>query len=58
MEHFLRAVRSDRDPEVGGADDAAAFALSQAAERSYREGRTVRLKSETRDGGVFYEEVE
>jgi inositol 2-dehydrogenase len=58
MEHFLRAVRSDQDPEVGGADDAAAFVLSQAAERSYREGRTVQLKNETRDGGIFYEEVE
>jgi myo-inositol 2-dehydrogenase/D-chiro-inositol 1-dehydrogenase len=58
MEHFLDAMRSDRDPEVGGADDAAAFTLAKAAERSYREGRTVRLKSETRDGGIFYEEVD
>ena len=58
MEHFLRAMRSDQDPEVGGADDAAAFVLSQAAERSHREGRTVQLKNETRDGAIFYEEVE
>jgi inositol 2-dehydrogenase len=58
MEHFVQAVRSDQDPEVGGADAAAAFALAKAAERSYREGETVRLKSETRDGEVIYEEAD
>jgi inositol 2-dehydrogenase len=58
MEHFLRAVRSDQDPEVGGADDAAAFTLAKAAERSYREGKTVQLKREMRVGGIFYEEVD
>lgn len=57
MEHFLHAVRANKEPEVGGADDAAAFTLAQAAERSYREGRTVRLRSEKRDGAVFYEET-
>ena len=57
MEHFLDAVRSGRDPEVGGADDAAAFTLAKAAERSYREGKTVRLKREKREGGIFYEEA-
>jgi inositol 2-dehydrogenase len=56
MEYFLRAVREDREPEVDGVDDAAAFALAKAAERSYREGRTVRLVSDKRNGAVFYEE--
>ena len=58
MEHFVRTVRSGRDPEVGGADAAAAFVIAQAAERSHREGKTVRLKSETRDGAIFYEETD
>lgn len=31
---------------------------SRAADRSYREGRAVRLKRETRDGEVFYEEAD
>lgn len=57
MEHFIRAIREDRDPEVRGADAAAAFVLSRAAERSHREGRTVRLRSESRNGEVFYEEA-
>lgn len=40
-------------------DDApAATVLVQAAERSHREGRTVRLKRETKDGEVFYEEAD
>jgi inositol 2-dehydrogenase len=57
MEYFVRAVREDREPEVSGADDAAAFTLSKAAERSYQEGRTVRLTYEKRDGAVFYEGI-
>ena len=36
---------------------AAAAVLARAAERSHREGRTVRLDRETRDGEVFYEEA-
>ncbi|TCJ19729.1 inositol 2-dehydrogenase [Rubrobacter taiwanensis] len=55
IEHFIRVVREDLEPEVGGADDAAALALSQAAARSYREGRTVRPESGIKDGAVFYE---
>jgi myo-inositol 2-dehydrogenase/D-chiro-inositol 1-dehydrogenase len=58
MEHFVRAVRGGKEPGVGGADAAAAFVISEAAERSYQEGRTVRLRSQTRDGEVFYEEAE
>lgn len=50
-------MRKDLEPEVGGADDAAAFDLSKAAEHSYREGKTVRITSEKRNGAVFYEET-
>ena len=57
LESFARAVREDRDPEVSGADAAAAFVLAKSAERSHREGRTVRLTNETKDGEVFYKEV-
>src|ERR687897_851843 len=58
LESFVRAVREDRDPEVSGADAAAAFVLAKAAERSHREGRTVRLTNETRDGEVFYRKAD
>jgi predicted dehydrogenase len=58
LESFARAVREDRDPEVSGADAAAAFVLAKAAEHSHREGRAVRLTHESRDGEVFYREAE
>ena len=54
MEHFARAVRGEVEPGPGGADAAAATVLARAAERSYREGTTVRLKREIRDGEIFY----
>ena len=57
MEHFVRAVRGGAELRPTGADAAAATVLARAAERSHREGRTVRLSSETRDGEVFYKEV-
>jgi inositol 2-dehydrogenase len=57
MEHFVRVVRGEAEPQPTGTDAAAAFVLARAAERSHREGRTVRLKRETRDGEVFYEEA-
>jgi inositol 2-dehydrogenase len=57
MEHFVRVVRGEAEPRPTGTDAAAAFVLARAAERSHREGRTVRLKRETRDGEVFYEEA-
>ena len=57
MEHFVRVVRGEAEPRPSGADAAAATVLARAAERSHREGRTVRLKRETRDGEVFYEEA-
>ena len=57
MEHFARAIRLGRTPDVGGADAAAAFVLAAAAQRSHREGRTVRLAATRKDGDVYYEEV-
>ena len=57
MEHFVRVVRGEAEPQPSGAA-AAATVLAQAAERSHREGRTVRLKRETRDGEIFYEEAD
>jgi myo-inositol 2-dehydrogenase/D-chiro-inositol 1-dehydrogenase len=58
MEHFVRVVRGEAEPQPSGADAAAATVLAQAAERSHREGRTVRLKRESRDGEIFYEEAD
>jgi myo-inositol 2-dehydrogenase/D-chiro-inositol 1-dehydrogenase len=43
MEAFTQAVQADQEPEVSGADSAAAFAIAQAAGRSFREKRAVRL---------------
>jgi myo-inositol 2-dehydrogenase/D-chiro-inositol 1-dehydrogenase len=57
LEHFVRVVRGEAEPQPSGAD-AAATVLARAAERSHREGRTVRLKRETRDGEIFYEEAD
>jgi inositol 2-dehydrogenase len=58
MEHFVRVVRGEAEPQPSGADAAAATVLAQAAERSHREGRTVRLKRGTREGEIFYEEAD
>lgn len=58
LEHFVRAVRDEEVPGPGGADAAAATVLARAADRSYQERRTIRLKRETRDGEVFYEEAD
>jgi inositol 2-dehydrogenase len=58
LEHFVRVVRGEAEPGPGGADAAAATVLARAAERSYREGRTVRLRRTISDDGVFYEEAD
>ena len=58
MEHFVRVVRGEAEPQPSGADAAAATFLARAAERSHREGRTVRLKRQTRDDEIFYEEAD
>jgi inositol 2-dehydrogenase len=58
MEHFVRVVRGEAEPQPSGAAAAAATVLARAAERSHREGRTVRLNREIRDGEIFYEEAD
>jgi myo-inositol 2-dehydrogenase/D-chiro-inositol 1-dehydrogenase len=58
MEHFVRVVRGEAEPQPSGSDAAAATVLARAAERSHQEGRTVRLNRETRDGEIFYEEAD
>jgi inositol 2-dehydrogenase len=58
MEHFVRVVRGEAEPQPSGTDAAAATVLARAAECSHREGRTVRLKREIRDGEIFYEEAD
>jgi myo-inositol 2-dehydrogenase/D-chiro-inositol 1-dehydrogenase len=57
MDAFARAILEDRAPAPTGADAEAAFVIAQAATRSYREGRPIRLKHEARDGVVVYEEA-
>jgi predicted dehydrogenase len=41
---LVRMVDADEDPGLGGGDAAAATVLARAAERCFREGRTVWLK--------------
>ncbi len=55
LEDFAEAIRADRPVAVTGEDALAAFVLAKAADRSFREGQTVRLRHEERDGGVVYE---
>ena len=55
VEDFAEAVRADRPVAVSGEDGLAAFMLSQAAERSLREGGVVRLRHAERQGYVRYE---
>lgn len=58
LEHFVRTVRGEVESGPDGTDAAAATVLARAADRSYREGRTVRLKRTTSDGKIFYEEAD
>jgi inositol 2-dehydrogenase len=58
LEHFVRVVRGEAEPGPGGADAAAATVLARGADRSYREGRTVRLRRTVSDEGIFYEEAD
>jgi myo-inositol 2-dehydrogenase/D-chiro-inositol 1-dehydrogenase len=57
LEDFAQAVGTDRPVAVTGEDALAAFMLCQAAERSFREGRVVRLRHTQRDGHVTYDLV-
>jgi myo-inositol 2-dehydrogenase/D-chiro-inositol 1-dehydrogenase len=57
LEEFAKAVLADRPVAVTGEDGLAAFMLCQAAQRSFREGGTVKLRYTDRDGHVHYEAV-
>lgn len=57
MDAFARAILEGRDPTPSGADAEAAFVIAQAATRSYREGRPVRLAHELKDGAIVYREA-
>ena len=48
MRDFVRTMLSDREPQVDGFDGRQAVAAAAAAERSYREGRSVTLQNPTR----------
>jgi inositol 2-dehydrogenase len=55
LEDFAQVVRADRPVAVSGEDGLAAFVLCQSAERSFREGRPVRLRRQEWNGRVRYE---
>jgi myo-inositol 2-dehydrogenase / D-chiro-inositol 1-dehydrogenase len=55
LESFAASILEGRPPAVSGEDALAAFVLAQACERSFREGRTIRLRHEERVGRVSYE---
>lgn len=57
LEEFVRVVAHDEEPEVGIMEDAAALTIAQAADRSYREGRTVQLASEMKADRLIYREI-
>jgi myo-inositol 2-dehydrogenase/D-chiro-inositol 1-dehydrogenase len=57
LEEFAQAIRADRPVAVTGEDALAAFMVCQAAERSLREGRPVRLRHTAHTGSVIYELV-
>lgn len=54
-EAFARCVRDGEPPRVTGADALAAFDRALAADRSWREGRAVRLTPRRTEDGVAYE---
>jgi len=54
LEDFAAAVSEDRPCSVTGDDALSAFVLAEACERSFREGRPVRLQREQTETGVIY----
>jgi len=48
MRDFVRTMLSDGSPKVDGFDGRQAVAAAAAAERSYREGRPVKLENPVR----------
>jgi myo-inositol 2-dehydrogenase/D-chiro-inositol 1-dehydrogenase len=57
LETFARSIREGTPSAVSGEDALAAFVLAQACERSFREGRGVRLAHEPTADGVVYAEL-
>jgi inositol 2-dehydrogenase len=55
LESFATAILERQPPVVTGEDGLAAFVLAQACDRSFRDGRAVRLRHEERVGHVAYE---
>jgi inositol 2-dehydrogenase len=55
LEDFVVGIREDRPVAVTGEDALAAFVLCQAADESFRTGRTVKLTHRERHGRVLYE---
>ena len=58
LEDFAAAIRDDRPPAVTGEDALAAFILARACDRSFREGRSLRLRRGDGSQGVTYELTE
>lgn len=54
LEDFAAAIREDRRPAVTGEDALAAFVLARACDRSWADGRPVRLRREESGAGVAY----
>jgi myo-inositol 2-dehydrogenase/D-chiro-inositol 1-dehydrogenase len=57
LEAFARAIREGTPSPASGEDALAAFVLAQACERSWRDGRAVRLAHEATPDGVVYAEL-
>jgi len=55
LEDFAAAIRDDRRPAVTGEDALAAFILARTCDRSFREGRSLRLRRGDGSHGVTYE---
>lgn len=55
LEDFVDGIRQVRSVAVTGEDALAAFVLCQAADDSFRSGRTVKLVHRERNGQVLYE---
>jgi len=45
IEEFIRAIRKDSEPTVGGKDGLASILIGQAAKESLREGRPIQLET-------------
>jgi myo-inositol 2-dehydrogenase / D-chiro-inositol 1-dehydrogenase len=58
LEEFAAAISEARPPAVTGEDGLAAFVLAQACDRSFREGRTIRVRREKGVGYAVHEAAE